>query len=89
MALAVWDVGNAAVQSGATRSPAPLVAEGVRQAGAWAGSYGGAVLGAKLGIAVGAPSGPGAALLGLGLGLCGGALGYLSADAVADKIHAN
>jgi hypothetical protein len=96
-----YDVGGAIGETQVTGSPKPLIAEGVRQSGAWGGAAAGGAIGglasawagAKLvggaGALFGVETGPGAILTGIiGAGI-GGYLGYQGSDVIADMIHKN
>jgi len=71
-------------------TPAPLVAEAIRQGGGWGGAVAGAEVIGLAAARAGLRFGP-AATIGLGLvgGLIGGALGYFGSDWLADYVHEN
>ena len=85
IATTVIDIRKATVKSYRTSSFRPLLAEGIRQGGAW----GGAQLGSRAGLVLGIETGPGAIVTGIGGGLFGGVIGYGIADEIADKIDEN
>ncbi len=86
-ALTVYDLAEATQESIEEGTPAPIIAEGVRQVGGWGGAVAGAQAGAALGAAVGLTTGPGAIVTGIAGGLIGGVAGFFAADQVADLIH--
>ncbi|MBC8123761.1 MAG: hypothetical protein H7Y22_18225 [Gemmatimonadaceae bacterium] len=86
-ALTVYDLAEATQESVEEGTPAPIIAEGVRQVGGWGGAIAGAQAGAALGAAVGLTTGPGAIVTGIAGGLIGGVAGFFAADQVADLIH--
>ncbi|GFJ85826.1 toxin TcdB middle/N-terminal domain-containing protein [Phytohabitans houttuyneae] len=71
---------EATMQSIDQGTPAPVVKQGLREAGGWAAGIAGAEAGAALGAAFGIETGPGAVLTGLAGGMIGGTLGYLGMD---------
>lgn len=89
IAMSVYDLSKAGVQSYQTNSVRPIAAESIRQAGGWGMSMAGAELGFGLGAAVGIETGPGAIITGAVGGLIGGIAGYFGADWIADHIHKN
>jgi hypothetical protein len=87
--VSVRDISIATVESIDNDSPAPLAAEAIRQTGGWAGAWLGAKGGFVAGAALGIESGPGAIATGIVGAMIGGALGYYSADCIADEIYKN
>jgi hypothetical protein len=84
-----YELGKAGKESIDKHTPAPIVAEGIRQGGGWAAAWAGAQAGAAIGAAAGIETGPGAVVTGLVGGIIGGVAGYFAADKVADQIHPN
>lgn len=80
---------QATQKSMATRSAAPIAAEGIRQVGGWAMAWGGMKLGGVAGAAVGIETGPGAIVFGAAGALAGGFAGYMGFDWIADQIDSN
>ena len=71
------EAGNESIEQG---TPAPLVKQGMREAGGWAAGWAGAEVGFEIGAALGIETGPGAVLTGLAGGAVGGTLGYRGVD---------
>lgn len=83
------ELSQATQRSVATRSAAPIAAEGIRQVGGWAMAWGGMKLGGVAGAAVGIETGPGAILFGAAGAMAGGFAGYMGFDWIADQLDAN
>jgi hypothetical protein len=77
---------QAARQSLAARTAAPLAAVGIRQVGGWAMAWSGMKLGGFAGAALGIETGPGALVCGAAGALVGGFAGYMGFDWIADHI---
>lgn len=85
--LTVKDVADATQRSIDRNSYKPLAAETVRQVGGWGGAIAGGKIGFWIGAAFGIETGPGAILTGAIGAVVFGAIGYFSADKLADWIE--
>jgi len=82
-----WNLGQSINRSVDQGTPAPFVAQTVREVGGWGGAWAGFQAGAGIGAAAGIETGPGALLTGLGGGVIGGIAGYTGANWIGNKIE--
>lgn len=84
--VTLYDLEQAGVHSVETRSPHPIEAEAIRQAGGWGGALLGMKLGASGGALIGIETGPGAVLTSAGGAFMFGVAGYFGASWIASYI---